>query len=102
MPHRAIIDLGTNTFHLMIAEMVNGELQVAHKQQVPVKIGEKGINVGVITEAGYERGMHALASFRKLLDAFAVEDVLAFGTSAIRDAANGNQFIAEARSQYGI
>lgn len=99
---KAIIDLGTNTFHLLIAE-VKGEEIIEHKKlQVPVKIGEGGINRKQIAPAAFERGMEALKVFREWLDVFGISDVKAFGTSAIRDAENGGEFIATAKILYNI
>lgn len=100
--YKAIIDLGTNTFHLMIASIKEGVLDIRHKQQIAVKIGEKGINSGFIGDEAYLRGMNALGQFRLKLDELNIGNVLAFGTSAIRDAKNGNQFIAEAKQKFNI
>ena len=99
---KAIIDLGTNTFHLLIAEVVNGVITEHRKIQIPVKIGEGGINQQVIAPAAYERGMKALKEFRQALNEFGIEEITAFGTSAIRDASNGIQFMLDAKSLYHI
>lgn len=99
---KAIIDLGTNTFHLLIAEVVNGNILEHRKLQIPVKIGEGGINQQYIAPAAYERGMNALKEFREALNEFGIHEITAFGTSAIRDASNGIQFMNDARSRYQI
>lgn len=99
---RAIIDLGTNTFHLLIAELLSGKIKEVTKLQIPVKIGEGGINNGFIGELAYQRGMDALARFHEALQVHQVHSVTAFGTSAIRDARNGLTFIKEAHERYGI
>lgn len=99
---KAIIDLGTNTFHLFIAEVKNGFVKEYFKLQVPVKIGRGGINEGVITAEAYQRGLTALGEFRKYLDQFHITDIMAFATSAIRNAKNGNAFVAEVKQQFDI
>lgn len=99
---KAIIDLGTNTFHLLIAEVKNGVIIEHRKLQIPVKIGEGGINQQFIAPAAYERGMSALKEFREALNEFGIDEITAFGTSAIRDASNGVQFIDDAKSRYHI
>jgi exopolyphosphatase/guanosine-5'-triphosphate,3'-diphosphate pyrophosphatase len=99
---RAIIDLGTNTFHLLIAEIRKSEIQEYFKLQVPVIIGKNGINEGYINKDAFKRGMTALAEFRKYLDQFDVTDVKAFATSAIRNANNGNEFVQQAKEKYNI
>lgn len=99
---KAIIDLGTNTFHLLIAAVQDQGIHEHFKLQIPVKIGEGGINAGHISEAAYKRGMAALERFREELDKFRVKDIRAFATSAIRNAVNGPQFIRDAADQYHI
>lgn len=99
---KAIIDLGTNTFHLLIAEVVNGEIIEHRKIQIPVKIGEGGINHQYIAPAAYQRGLNALKVFREALNEFGIHEITAFGTSAIRDASNGIDFMNEAKQAYQI
>ncbi|MES2779253.1 MAG: phosphatase [Bacteroidota bacterium] len=99
---KAIIDLGTNTFHLLIAEVLNGFIIEHRKIQIPVKIGEGGINEQYIAPAAYERGMNALKEFRTALNEFGIHEITAFGTSAIRDASNGITFMEEAKRLYQI
>lgn len=99
---KAIIDLGTNTFHLCIAEVKQGTLIEYYKLQVPVKIGSGGINKGLITPEAFQRGLTALTEFKKYIDQFQVKEVIAFATSAIRNAKNGKQFIKEAKENCGI
>jgi exopolyphosphatase/guanosine-5'-triphosphate,3'-diphosphate pyrophosphatase len=99
---KAIIDLGTNTFHLLIAEIGNGNIIEHKKLQIPVKIGEGGINRKQIAPAAFERGMNALKTFRETLDTYKIKDVKAFGTSALRDAENGQEFIKLAKELHGI
>jgi exopolyphosphatase / guanosine-5'-triphosphate,3'-diphosphate pyrophosphatase len=99
---KAIIDLGTNTFHLLIAEVLNGKITEHKKLQIPVKLGEGGINQQTIAPAAFERGMDALKQFRETLNQFGIGAATAHGTSAIRDADNGLDFIDRAELLYQI
>ena len=99
---KAVIDLGTNTFHLMIASLKDGQLQVHRKLQVPVKLGEGGINQGIIQRKAYQRAMNALSDFYKILSEYKVNEILVFGTSAIRGADNGTQFIDEVYKRFHL
>ena len=99
---KALLDLGTNTFHLLIAELKANKIIEHRKLQIPVKIGKGGINTGVITEDAFNRGMDALKQFRTILNEYHFAEVTAYGTSAIRDAANGIDFITRAHNEYGI
>ena len=99
----AIIDLGTNTFHLLIAELnERDEFIVREKYKEPVKLGEGGISAGKIAKEAYKRGIVALKKFNKLIIKKDAGRVFAFATSAIRSAANGQEFIHDAKEKAGI
>ncbi|MEM0998481.1 MAG: Ppx/GppA phosphatase family protein [Bacteroidota bacterium] len=99
----AIIDLGTNTFHLMIAEINDrDEFRIADKYKEPVKLGEGGITSGRISEKAFARGVKTLKKFRKLIDSTHAVSVKAFATSAIRSATNGKKFVEQVKKETGI
>lgn len=97
----AIIDMGTNTFHLLIAE-VKGDGKIIRRERIPVKIGKGGINEGYITQEGAERAIAAMAQFREVIDEYGVTEVHAFGTSALRNAGNGQAVVEEIERRTGI
>ena len=102
---QAIIDLGTNTFHLLIAEkQLNQPYATLFRESRPAKIGQAGINQGIITNDGIGRALAVLSYFRQKLDEFGVlpEQVVAIGTSAIRVARNQAEFIERVRQATGI
>ncbi|WP_018622004.1 phosphatase [Spirosoma luteum] len=101
---QAIIDLGTNTFHLLIAETNGLSHTTLFRESRPAKIGQAGINKGVITEEGIGRALVVLTYFRQVLDQYGVlpEQVVAMGTSAIRVARNQAEFIDRVRAETGI
>ena len=59
----AVIDLGTNTFHLMLADVTKNSYSIFFRERTPVKIGEMGINKGEITLQAWERALNALREF---------------------------------------
>lgn len=97
---QAVIDLGTNTFHLMITETG----QTLFRESRPAKIGKSGINQGIITAEALERSLTVLRYFREVIDQhqIPVERVVAIGTSAIRNAGNQTEFIERVRQETGI
>ena len=101
---QAIIDLGTNTFHLFITETNGTSRTTLFRESIPAKIGQAGINKGIITEDGIGRALVVLTYFRQVLDQFGVlpEQVVAMGTSAIRVARNQTEFIDRVRAETGI
>ncbi len=97
------MDLGTNTFHLLIAEHHPQKLftEIRH-EYVGVKLGEGGINEGTIKPDAYRRGVDTLINFGRLIKEYGVTQVKAIATSAMRSASNGPQFIAEVEERAGI
>ncbi len=91
----AIIDMGTNTFHLLIADSDDGKSKIIYQDRLVTKIGMGGINEGIITEAGIDRAITALKTFKKIIDQHQVDRISAFGTSAIRNAKNGPDIIRQ-------
>lgn len=87
----AIIDLGTNTFHLLIAKKHDGKVAILHREKVGVKIGKAGINRDIIQPDALDRALNALQNFKAKIDASAVSSVHAFATSAFRNAANADE-----------
>ncbi|MFD2569835.1 phosphatase [Spirosoma soli] len=101
---QAIIDLGTNTFHLFIAEKKADTYHTLFRESRPAKIGQAGINQGVITEEAIGRALGVLTYFRQVLDShhIAPDQVVAIGTSAIRVAKNQAAFIDRVQQATGI
>jgi exopolyphosphatase / guanosine-5'-triphosphate,3'-diphosphate pyrophosphatase len=99
----AIIDLGTNTFHLMIVKVKSdGSYKKMYKTKTPVKLGKGGITEAIIAPESYERGVSAIKEYKKVIDSLDVKRVFAFGTSAIRNAKNGQEFIEDIYDLTGI
>lgn len=94
----AIIDMGTNTFHLLIAESGN----IIFRDREAVKVGKGGINRNIIPPDGFERALNTLTRFRSIADQYGVAKAVAFGTSAIRNAANGRELADAILKQTGI
>jgi exopolyphosphatase/guanosine-5'-triphosphate,3'-diphosphate pyrophosphatase len=98
----AVMDLGTNTFHLLIADGTpQNFVKIAH-QEIAVKLGEGGISKGYINEAAFERGLKAMDRFRELIAENHITQVKAVATSALRNASNGRKFIDCVRANTGI
>ncbi len=98
----AIIDLGTNTFHLFIVEMDGDKINTLYKEKIAVKIGKNGISKGKIAFDARKRAIHTLKIFRTVIDLFEVHHVKGVATSAIRSAKNGPDLIAEIKEKTDI
>lgn len=103
MQRIAIIDMGTNTFHLLVADLCPpAGWKIVHRDIEAVKIGLSGINEGLITESAFQRALGAMARFAKSVGPLGVTATYAFGTSAFRNARNAPELISEIRAQTGI
>ncbi|MEM8893785.1 MAG: exopolyphosphatase [Bacteroidota bacterium] len=98
----AVIDMGTNTFHLLVAKVDNGQFETIYREKSAVKIGAKGINDGLITEAAQTRALKTLRRFKQITEVENVDQVFATATSAIRNANNGADLVAKIKEETGI
>ncbi|RZL41735.1 MAG: exopolyphosphatase [Pedobacter sp.] len=98
----AAIDLGTNTFHLIIAEQNGGELQIVYKTNQPVKLGEDITKDNCIIPAAFERGVTCLKEFKNTMLIHDVTVVKATATSAVRSATNGQDFVSAVKEATDI
>jgi len=80
----------------------NGQFVVIDKEKIPVKLGEGGINNQLISHAPFQRGLKAMKTHKAKIDRFEVDHVLAFATSAIRSANNGQEFVDKVFDETGI
>ena len=102
MSRIAIIDMGTNTFHLLLADVDKGGYQITYRDHEAVKIGQAGINEGFITREACQRAIVAMKKFREVIDQKHVAEIYAFGTSAFRNAKNGPALAEEITTRTGI
>ncbi|NOT74501.1 MAG: exopolyphosphatase [Cyclobacteriaceae bacterium] len=98
----AVIDLGTNTFHLLITGLQDGDWRIIHSEKQAVKIGVGGINQNIIPNDGMERAIQCLKNYKIKLDEYQVALVLALGTSALRNAKNSKEVINKIYEATGI
>lgn len=99
----AVLDLGTNVFHLLIAEVEGTQIKELYKAERGVKLGEKGLNEGYITDAAFERGIKAIEEYNELLNIHGRPEIIrGAGTSAIRSSKNGSRFVNEIKQRTDI
>ncbi len=97
----AVIDLGTNTFHLLIIESSpNGKFKELYRERIFVKLAEGGIKK--ISALAFDRALHAMQHYAVILKEHKAEQVNAFGTAALRTSSNGAEFIHQVFEKTGI
>ena len=98
----AILDLGTNTFHLLIAEINENSPELIFQETIAVKLGEGGMRDGMINVSAFDRGVSAIRQFKTSIDHYGVFQIKAFATSALRSASNSEDFIKKILTETGI
>ena len=93
----AVMDLGTNTFHLLIARGKAANPEELFHITEPVKLGEGGINNGIIQPTAYQRGIDTMLKFHQYILEYRAVGVKAVATSALRTTSNGKAFIDEVK-----
>ena len=98
----AVIDMGTNTFHLLLVELNGGSFKTIYKEKIPVKLGQGGISRNLLAVDAQKRAFHTLKHFKNLIDGEKIDQIFAFATSAVRNAENGMAFVTEVKETLGI
>lgn len=98
----ATIDLGTNTCHLLIAELKNNSYDRIFQETQAVKLGEGGITENRIADAGIERAVKTFKNYHALCTDHEVNKIFATATAAVRQAKNKNDLIKQIEAATGI
>lgn len=100
MERFAVIDLGSNTFHILITEKVDVSFKEIYRHREYTKLAMGGSDM--ILDSTFKKGIDCLVNFRQRLDEYKVKNYKAIGTAALRSAHNGDQFIREASEKANI
>ncbi|HJY63232.1 MAG TPA: Ppx/GppA phosphatase family protein [Ignavibacteria bacterium] len=102
-PRLAAIDIGTNSFHLILgeADINTGKFNVLGRERELVRLGSGSTDMKYLHDDAIERGIEVLKRFKGLADSAGAK-VRAIATSAVREALNQNEFIRRAREETGI
>jgi exopolyphosphatase/guanosine-5'-triphosphate,3'-diphosphate pyrophosphatase len=92
----AAIDLGSNSFHMVIARVVDGAMQVLGRLKQRVHLADGLDHNNVLGEEAIERGLSCLALFAERLQGFSPANVTIVGTHTLREAVNAEDFLRRA------
>ena len=100
---RAVVDIGTNSTRLFIAEVSDGQIGDVLERRTEITRLGAGVDAdGRLSDEAMRRVFTVLDTYRKLIDFYGVSDAVAVLTSAVRDAANGSEFAGAVRGRWGI
>jgi len=99
----AAIDIGTNSIHMIVVQVrPDLSFEVVDREKEMVRLGAGGLDGRSLTPTAMTAALQTLAKFRRLADSHKVDEIVAAATSAIREADNGGDFIAQVGRQTGI
>ena len=98
----AVVDLGTNSTRLLVAEIAGGEVSELDRRTTVTRLGEGVDAAGRLSGEAIERVLTALAGYREAVDALAPDRVVAVATSAARDAANSAELRDAIAERFGF
>lgn len=96
----AAIDLGSNSFHMIVARIVNGSIQVLSRLKRRVRLADGLDENLVLSQDAIDRGIACLALFAKRLEGFSAENVKVVGTYTLRRAINNQAFLEQAKAVF--
>jgi exopolyphosphatase / guanosine-5'-triphosphate,3'-diphosphate pyrophosphatase len=99
----AVVDIGTNSTRLLVADVEgDGVLTELERRTVVTRLGQGVDTTGALADEAMGRVFATLADYRRAIDAHGATRAVAVLTSAVRDAANGGEFTARVRDDYGL
>ncbi len=98
----AAVDLGTNTTRLLVADIEDGRVEEVVRRETITRLGESVDERRILLPTAIARVRNVLVDYRREAEQLGAECVLAVGTSAVRDADNGEAFLGEVEWSYGF
>lgn len=98
----AVVDQGTNTTRLLLAEVENGRLAATRRFTEVTRLGQGVDERRHLDPAAAQRVRGVIAGFAAEIAAFDPARRLLFATSALRDAGGGRRFLDELRTEFGL
>jgi exopolyphosphatase / guanosine-5'-triphosphate,3'-diphosphate pyrophosphatase len=98
----AVIDLGTNTCNLLIAEYQKTSYRILYQGKEVVKLGKEGLHKNLLTREGLNRAILALQKHRQHINRSGATEIQAIATSAVREAGNKEWFQQQIKNETGI
>ena len=99
----AIIDLGTNSVRFDVHFLgESGKTRLLHREKLMIRLGQGVFLKGKMDPAAIQRAVEAMEHFRQIATSLRVRKLVAFGTSALREAADSNTLVETVKEETGI
>lgn len=99
----AAIDIGTNSMRLIVAEPLRGgNYRILDEEKESTRLGEKLAKTGRLDAQAIEKSLSALRRMKQIAEGFQITELKTIATCAVREAANGEEFVRRAREELGI
>jgi exopolyphosphatase/guanosine-5'-triphosphate,3'-diphosphate pyrophosphatase len=98
----AVVDIGTNSTRLLVAEVDGRTVRQLHRESIVTRLGEGVDAGGRLGDAPMQRVFDVLERYRAAIDEHGATHTVAVLTSAVRDAANGAEFTATVGDRFGL
>jgi exopolyphosphatase / guanosine-5'-triphosphate,3'-diphosphate pyrophosphatase len=98
----AVIDIGTNTTRLLVAEVEDGQVVELERRTLITSLGQGVDSSGRLSQEAMDRVAEAIAVYREVIDRLGADPVVALATSAMRDSENGPAFRDYLKERFGI
>jgi exopolyphosphatase/guanosine-5'-triphosphate,3'-diphosphate pyrophosphatase len=99
----AAIDVGTNSIHMIVCRIrPDLSFEVIDREKDMVRLGAGSLGGRNLPESSTTVAMQTLSKFKRLADSHGVDEIIAAATSAVREAANGAEFISKIHRDIGI
>ncbi len=98
-----VLDVGSNTVHLLVVDAHRGGHPTPMSStKATLRLAEATDSSGKITKRGGEKLISTIDEFAKIADSSGCEELMAFATSAVRDAPNSDDVLSRVRKETGV
>lgn len=98
----AAIDIGTNSTRLLVADVAGGSVDELFRDSIVTRLGDRVDQTGRLADDAQQRVFDVLGGYRDRFRSAGAERIGGVCTSAVRDATNGAQFVAEVAERFGV
>jgi len=99
----AALDLGSNSFHLIVVEArLDGSFETLAREREMLRLGDLVARTGAIGREAMDRAVEVIRRFKTVCDAQRADEIVALGTAALREAADGGIFVDRVADETGI